>query len=38
LWTKNKEKIDPDFIPVLSQNTLTLPPAASYNLALGINF
>ena len=38
LWTKNKEKIDPDFIPVLSQNTLALPPSASYNMALGINF
>jgi len=38
LWTKNKEKIDPDFIPVLSQNTLSLPPSASYNMALGINF
>lgn len=38
LWTKNKEKIDPDFIPYLSANTLALPPAASYNLALGINF
>lgn len=38
LWTKNKEKIDPDFVPYLSANTLALPPAASYNLALGINF
>jgi len=38
LWTKNKEKIDPDFIPYLSANTMALPPAASYNMALGINF
>jgi len=38
LWTKNKEKIDPDIIPYLSSNTLALPPAASYNVALGINF
>jgi TonB-linked SusC/RagA family outer membrane protein len=38
LWTKNKEKIDPDFIPYLSANTLALPPSASYNLALGIGF
>jgi hypothetical protein len=38
LWTKNKEGIDPDIIPYLSTNTLALPPSASYNLALGINF
>ncbi|HEX6427353.1 MAG TPA: SusC/RagA family TonB-linked outer membrane protein [Niastella sp.] len=38
LWTKNKEGIDPDFIPYLSVNTLALPPAASFNMALGINF
>ena len=38
LWTKNREGIDPDFIPYLSMNTLGLPPSASYNMALGINF
>lgn len=38
LWTKNREGIDPDFIPYLSMNTLGLPPSASYNMALSINF
>ncbi len=38
LWTKNKEGYDPDFIPMLSSNTVALPPSASYTFTLNINF
>lgn len=38
LWTKNKEGIDPDFIPNLTGNALTLPPSASYTMTLNIGF
>jgi TonB-linked SusC/RagA family outer membrane protein len=38
IWTKNKEHIDPDFIPYLSSNTLALPPSASFNMALNMTF
>jgi hypothetical protein len=38
LWTKNKEHIDPDFLPYLTGNVLALPPAASFNMALNITF
>ncbi len=38
LWTKNKEGIDPDFIPYLNSNTLGLPPSASYTMTINIGF
>lgn len=38
LWTKNKEGIDPDFLPVLVTTVLRLPPSVSYNLSLNVNF
>lgn len=38
LWTKNKENIDPDFIPNLAGNAISLPPSASYTMTLNIGF
>jgi hypothetical protein len=38
LWTKNKEHIDPDFIPYLAATVLNLPPSASYTMSLNVNF
>lgn len=38
LWTRNKEGYDPDFLPMLSSNTVALPPSASYTFTLNVNF
>ncbi|WEK35910.1 MAG: SusC/RagA family TonB-linked outer membrane protein [Candidatus Pseudobacter hemicellulosilyticus] len=38
LWTKNKEGIDPDFVPYLSSSSFALAPSASYTLTLNVGF
>lgn len=36
IWKKNKEGIDPDFIP--NSRSLTMSPSPSYNFSLNLNF
>jgi TonB-linked SusC/RagA family outer membrane protein len=38
IWTKNKEGIDPDFVPAMASNTLKLPPSPSFTMSLNVNF
>ncbi|WMI64141.1 SusC/RagA family TonB-linked outer membrane protein [Aestuariibaculum sp. YM273] len=37
IWTKNKEGIDPDFLPYTTSQ-INLPPTAMYTLGLNVNF
>jgi hypothetical protein len=38
LWTKNKEGIDPDFLPNLAGTAISLPPSASFTMSLNVSF
>ncbi|PUZ29716.1 SusC/RagA family TonB-linked outer membrane protein [Chitinophaga parva] len=36
IWRKNKDGLDPDFLP--SVNSIKLPPSAAYSFSLNVNF
>ncbi len=38
LWKKNKDGIDPDFLPYTAGTQIKLPPTAMYSLGLNVNF
>lgn len=38
IWAKNKEGIDPDFLPYTAGNQIKLPPTAMYSIGINVNF